>query len=165
MKTFLFHLNEPKGRIFTLKDDIKAKLAELEAEGWVDTPAKLDLPPEEKTDVTAEQVQNMAPDEIVGFVRAMGFVVMTPDELEAEKVKAREIALAEASVQHNVPEDIESEGVAQTEVAIAEVFASDPEALTKEQLIEFGNANYDLGLTRSMKEATLIEKIKAAQEV
>lgn len=146
-KMFLFHQDEPKGKMFKV-DFVAENEEKLREDGWVDTPALLDLPPEEP-EITKEQAENMAPDALVGMVKSLGFMVMTPDEFEAtvmQKMAEKEAFAAEVDGR-----------------SIGDIFDEDAPSLTKDQLVEFGNSTYDLGLKKTMSEATMIEKIKEAR--
>ena len=146
-KMFLFHQDEPEGRMF--KVDFVAEHEEtLRADGWVDTPALLDLPPKEP-EITKEQAENMAPDALVGMVKSLGFMVMTPEEFEGK-------VMQKVAEKQEFADEVDGR-------SIGEIFDEDAPSLTKDQLVEFGNETYDLGLKKTMSEATMIEKIKAVR--
>ena len=152
-KMFMYHKEKaPEGFMFDVKEVEDNKEA-MEAEGWVDTPKGFNLPPK-MVEISEKKSKTLKPDELIGLVRGMGFLVMSKEEFEAEKVKAvqlSQIPIPSAPANDKTPEQI------------IEQFENDPESLTKEELIEYGNEVFDLGLTRSMKEATLISKIQEAR--
>ena len=83
-RVWLYHEDCPEGKIFDKPD-----LDEMGEAGWVRTPADLDLPEveEEVEELTEEKVKGFRPEDMVAHVKGMGFAVLTPDELESEKVK------------------------------------------------------------------------------
>ena len=146
-------MDYPEGKIFDL-DKAQKKFEKMKEDGWVDTPALLDLPPKQ-IEIEAEKAKNMAPDELIGLVKSMGFVVMTPEELQAEIAKAVASSLDDPLASNDEVSD--------ELMAMAKVFSEDPEALTKDELIVLGKS-FDVPLTKAMKEATMIEKITEAQD-
>jgi hypothetical protein len=86
---FLFNADHPKGEMFTLtQEQLEAKLED----GWFDTPARLDLPEDNDTGLTEEQVSNARPEDLVKLVESYGFIVLTPEQLKAEANKMAEAA-------------------------------------------------------------------------
>lgn len=165
-KTFLFHKDYPKGKSF-----LASEIEGLKEKGWVDTPAKLDLPKEEKT-VKEEQVKEMQPQELVSLVKTMGYTVLTETEMRAEINKAAMKLSESAATIENFTDaeliaeaekrglkDGEGEEEPLTIEDMQDVFNEDPEALNKDELVHLGNEKFKLGLRENMKEATLIEKI------
>ena len=166
-KVFLFHAECPKGEMF---DDHQVEA--LSEQGWVDSPAKLDLPEENKTPkLTQDQIDRARPDDLVGLVKSMGFKVMTDLELTAEINKAAAGA-SPAGIETFSDEELIAEAErrglkqsAEDAEALNELqdrFNEDPESLNKDELVALGNNGFKLGLRSNMKEATLIEKINAA---
>lgn len=170
---FLFNKENPKGQMFKFvggkqSEEYKAMLEN----GWVDTPAKLDLPEEMNTGVKVEDAKNARPEDLKGLLESYGFIVLTPEQLKAEAVKMADVAMdignfsdedliAEAerrglkeSASTNEGDDLIQELLSQ--------FNEDPESLTKAEHVALGNGLYSLGLRENMKEETLIEKIKTA---
>lgn len=166
-KVFLFHADHPKGKMF---DD--HQIEALAEQGWVDTPAKLDLPEEDNTpQLTEDQIERVRPEDLVGLVKSMGFKVMTEIELNAEinkaKASASPVGIDTFSDEELIAE-AERRGLKQSAEdaeALNELqdrFNEDPESLNKDELVSLGNNGFKLGLRSNMKEATLIEKINAA---
>ena len=85
VRIFLFNKATPQGDIFSFvggkeSDEYKAMLAD----GWVDTPAKLNLPKNNDVGLTVKQVENADPSHLKIMLEKIGFVVMTPEQLKAE---------------------------------------------------------------------------------
>lgn len=167
---YLFSEEVPKGEMFRFKggkdsEEFKAMLDK----GWVESPAKLDLPPSMDTGLSMEQVKNASPDDLKKLVESYGFIVVTPEQLKAEAVKMAAVAL---DVSNFSDEDLiaeaERRGLKQSDIVADELneltdqFNEDPESLNKDELVALGNNGFKLGLRSNMKEATLIEKIKEA---
>ena len=166
-KVFLFHQTLPQGQIFD-----SSEVEEMQEKGWVDTPTKLDLPKEEpKTGMTEEQAADARPEDLISLITSMGFKVLTDEQLEAELAKAK-INQATSSIEdytdqeliaeaerRGLKDDGEDSGLIET---LIEQFNEEPESLVIDELVTLGNEKFKLGLRSNMKEATLIEKIKAA---
>ncbi|AUR93149.1 hypothetical protein NVP1184A_10 [Vibrio phage 1.184.A._10N.286.49.A5] len=165
-KLWMYHANCPKGEIVNLSQAEK-----LEQDGWVKSPALLDLPKEDNTaKMDADQIKRARPEDLVGLVKTMGFKVLSEVEFEAEMNKAKfsavpvtiesfsdEELIAEAErrgLKNSGSDDLMRELLSQ--------FEEDPESLTKAEHVALGNSLYSLGLRENMKEETLIEKIKTA---
>lgn len=91
---FLFSKEKPKGEMFSFyggkeSDEYKEKLEE----GWVDTPAKLNLPKNLDTGVSIEDAENAKPQDLIKLVESYGFFVLTPEQLKAEAVKMANVAI------------------------------------------------------------------------
>lgn len=73
-RVFMFHEEEsPEGRIFNIAT--KADAEKLEAEGWVDTPAKFgqEKPkPAKKSGTDADPIDSMKVDELDAYIKARG---------------------------------------------------------------------------------------------
>ncbi len=67
-------------------------------DGWVDTPAKLDLPEVEAVNPTVEDIERVEPQELVSMVKALGFMVLTEIEFMAEVSKAAHQLHVDASL-------------------------------------------------------------------
>tara|TARA_R110001599_G_scaffold25958_3_gene92053 strand:- start:34 stop:681 length:648 start_codon:yes stop_codon:yes gene_type:complete len=85
VRIFLFHKDIPQGEIFSFvggkeSDEYKAMLEK----GYVDTPAKLDLPKDNSVGITVEQAENANPTHLKIMLEKIGFIVMTPDQMKAE---------------------------------------------------------------------------------
>lgn len=82
---YLFNKENPKGKVFKLiggkESDEYKKLLD---DGWFDTPARLNLPKEDSLNVTSEQFERMRPEDHVSKVKGYGFIVLTPEQLQAE---------------------------------------------------------------------------------
>ena len=169
---YLFNEEFPKGQMFKIEGgEDSEEYKSLILKGWVDTPAKLDLPEEMDTGVTEEQAKNARPEDLKAMLESYGFIVVTPEQLKAEAVKMAEVAL---DIENFADEDIiaeaERRGLKQSSApadvvnSLFDRFQENPEELDKEELVELGNVGYTLGLRMNMKEETMIEKIKAAIE-
>jgi len=166
--TYLFSASEPKGKMFALTDE---ELAAKLDDGWFDTPAHLELPENNDTGVTLEQVGNASPEDLVSLVTSYGFIVLTPEQLKAEANKMAAVAfdvtnltdealLAEA--ERRGLKESSSDSVTPEFQLMRDQFGEEPERLTKEELKLLGNTDYQLGLTMNMSEATMIAKITEA---
>lgn len=172
---YLFSKESPKGEMFKFPGGKESdKYKKMLEDGWVTTPAKLDLPQEMKTGVTVEQASEAHPEDLKKLLESYGFIVLTPEQLKAEAVKMAEVAMdienfsnedliAEAE-RRGLKESKQAEGQEgehDLDVLYAQ-FEENPESLTKAEHVVLGNSLYSLGLRENMKEDTLIEKIKAA---
>jgi len=153
-RKYKYHQDCPKGEIFDISD---AEEKELNEAGWVDTPALLDLP-EEKPEISPEVAESLSPGDLVAKCRELGYIVLTPDELEAEINKA----VSEAVEADNAPV-IDEDGEENEEQRRERVFFQNPTDLTKEELKQYADERYSLSLSMNMKEATMIEKITEAK--
>lgn len=82
---YLFNKENPKGKVFKIiggKDSDEYK--QLLDDGWFDTPARLNLPKEDSLNVTSDQFERMRPEDHVAKVKGYGFIVLTPEQLQAE---------------------------------------------------------------------------------
>jgi len=168
-KLWMYHANVPKGEIVSL-----SQAEQLEQDGWVKSPALLDLPKEDNAPkLDADQIERARPEDLVGLVKTMGFKVMSEIEFESQMTKAKLSAvpviiesfsddelIAEAE-RRGLKESKQAEGGHDLDALCAQ-FEENPESLTKAEHVFLGNALYSLGLRENMKENTLIEKIKAA---
>ena len=99
---FLFSQEFPKGEMFSLtEEDLEAKLEE----GWVDTPARLELPEDNDTGITEEKAANARPEDLVELVKSYGFIVLTPEQLKAEANKMAEAAFNPANLSDEMLEE------------------------------------------------------------
>jgi len=166
-KLWMYHANCPKGEIVNL-----SQAEQLEQDGWVKSPALLDLPKEDNAaKMDADQIERARPEDLVGLVKTMGFKVLSEVEFEAEMNKAKFSAVPvtiESFSDEELIAEAERRGLKDSGGSTASVddllnqFNEDPESLTKAEHVELGNTLYSLGLRENMKEATLIEKINAA---
>lgn len=167
-KLWMYHANCPKGEIVNL-----SQAEQLEQDGWVKSPALLDLPKEDNSaKMDADQIERARPEDLVGLVKTMGFKVLSEVEFEAEMNKAKfsavpvtiesfsdEELIAEAERRGLKDSCGESEGAIE---ALQETFDENPTDLTKDELVMLGNGKFQLGLRSNMKEETLIAKITEA---
>lgn len=87
---FLFHPDLPTGEMFNLDEEgLERKLKD----GWVDTPAKLDLPKNNELPITEEQAKQASPEELIQLLKDIGFIVLTEEQLIAEANKMASVAL------------------------------------------------------------------------
>jgi len=166
---YLFSKEVPKGEMFKFPGGKEsAKYKQMLEDGWVTTPAKLDLPQEMKTGVTVEQAKDAHPEDLKRLLESYGFIVVTPEQLKAEAVKMAEVAMdIENFSDKDLIAEAERRGLKQGEGSdliqeLLSQFEENPESLTKAEHVALGNTLYSLGLRENMKEDTLIEKIKAA---
>jgi hypothetical protein len=174
---FLFNQENPKGQMFKFVGGKQSEEYQAMLEkGWVDTPAKLELPEEMNTGVKIEDAKNARPEDLIGIIQSYGFLVLTPEQLKAEAVKMADVALdignfsdedliAEAERRGLKESNQGNSGDVGSMTELEELrdkFNEDPESLTKAEHVELGNSLYSLGLRENMKEDTLIAKIKAA---
>lgn len=167
-KLWMYHANCPKGEIVNL-----SQADRLEQDGWVKSPALLDLPKEDNAaKMDADQIERARPEDLVGLVKTMGFKVLSEVEFEAEINKAKfsavpvtiesfsdEELISEAERRGLKDSGGESEGAIE---ALQETFDENPTDLTKDELVMLGNGKFQLGLRSNMKEETLIAKITEA---
>lgn len=166
-KLWMYHANCPKGEIVNL-----SQAEQLEQDGWVKSPALLDLPKEDNAaKMDADQIERARPEDLVGLVKTMGFKVLSEVEFEAEMNKAKFSAVPvtiESFSDEELIAEAERRGLKDSGDPTSSVdvllnqFNEDPESLTKAEHVVLGNSLYSLGLRENMKEDTLIEKIKAA---
>jgi hypothetical protein len=161
-RVYLYSQSTPNGRAF-----LTSEVEKMRESGWVDSPAKLDLPKEEKV-INPEQVEQMRPDELVNMVKTMGYKVLTDLEFTAEINKAvskiKPVTIDSFSNDELIAE-AESRGLKDSEEeSLADRFMEKPKSLTKEELVRFGNTEFKLGLRVGMLEDTLIEKIQEAMK-
>ena len=148
-KVYLYHKDFEEGSICDASE-----IDKMLENGWVDTPTKLELPDKKpELTVTEEQARKASPDQVIAMIKNLGFLVMTPEEFEAEVNKRAFTDSKPTEAQEALNGELEDYQVA---------FDEEPTDLTKEELVYLGNAKYKLGLRMNMKEATLIEKIAAA---
>lgn len=171
-KLWMYHLSEPAGVIVDSE-----QVDQLKSEGWVNSPALLDLPKQsEKVKIDLDQAKNARPEDLVGMVRSMGFTVLTDVELEVMKNKASFTATPltiESFSDEELINEAERRGLKSAEddheqskenelQLLQDMFNEEPESLTISELVTLGNDKFKLGLRSNMKEATLIEKINVA---
>lgn len=86
---YLFNQENPKGEMFSLtQEQLEQKLEE----GWYDSPAKLNLPKDDKVGVTVEQAEDARPEHLKKILEGIGFIVLTPEQLKAEANKMADVA-------------------------------------------------------------------------
>jgi hypothetical protein len=182
---YLFSEECPQGEAFSFYDGKESdEYKEMLENGYVDTPAKLDLPVNLDTGINAEDAKNLKPQDLVAMVESIGFYVATPEQMKAEAVKMAQIALdianfsdadiiAEAvkrGLKEPSPEDlaedaeiVEIEEEEPIEITLATAFRENPEALIEESLIMYGE---EIGLTlkSNWKKETMIKKINEKLE-
>lgn len=181
--TFMFHDDCPEGQVF-MSDEVKA----LEKDGWYDSPKHIKIPAK-KDEVSADVAAKFTLEDHKGLLEKAGFICMTPEQLKSQankmaagldNIRADHLGIEDLSddairdevsrrglnfsPRHTSQEDLAAENEANDNpLEVLEIqFNEDPESLTKEELITLGNGRYDLGLKRTMKEATLISKINDA---
>lgn len=135
-KLYLFSLMAPEGEIFN-SDDEGFNEEAMAKDGWVDSPAKLDLPPA-VVDKTADEVANLTPDDYVRIVRELGLTVLNDFELE--------------SLKHSMKLELAKEPITTV------VDTVPTKALTREELVILG-AKHGVKLKMTQKEQTMIDLI------
>lgn len=156
---YLFHKDKPAGQLFD-REYADSNFEQLIDDGWVDSPASLEIDADTPV-ITKEQSQNIGPDELIGLVKHLGYVVMTPVEFDAALEKAKNSAYDELlPVNSPAPEPTVDNTPVAEPYNPADLWKSGPEKMTKEELVEYGK-RLNLNVTRSMNESTLIEKIQA----
>lgn len=139
-KMFLFHQDCPEGQLFNVETAMKNQ-DQLIADGWVDTPSLLDLPPK-PIEASKAEIDAMTPDSIIALVRGMGFIVISEQELEAEVNKR--VALLQDFTQ--------------------ELNQSDFESMTKDKLVEYAADHFQADISSERTKAAMIDKLKALSE-
>lgn len=86
---YLFNQENPKGKMLSLTEEQLKKMLE---DGWHDTPAKLNLPKDDKVGVTVEQAEDARPEHLKKILEGIGFIVLTPEQLKAEANKMADVA-------------------------------------------------------------------------
>lgn len=157
-KIYLFHKDQPEGKLFDA-DSIKGKQEEMKKEGWVDTPALLDLPKPKPKAITDEEAKEAKPQELVAMVKALGYMVLTEVEFTAEVSKAAHQLHVDAGLAN--AEKKEEPKLSETEEKLIAQFEVDAFSLTKPELIQVGKL-HNVRLTMNHNEDTMVEKIKEA---
>tara|TARA_R110000737_G_scaffold223978_1_gene238897 strand:- start:361 stop:981 length:621 start_codon:yes stop_codon:yes gene_type:complete len=186
---YLYSKEKPQGEIFKFvggreADEYKAMLEN----GWVVTPAKLNLPKNNDVGITVEQAENADPTHLKIMLEKIGFIVMTPDQMKAEVNKlvdvhidikdfTDEALIAEAErrglKEGGEPSDLDDEAegdgtdefinttaIDDKEDLLAK-FKADAKSLTKEEHIILGKT-LGLSLRINFGEDTMITKIQEA---
>jgi len=177
LMVILYSLAFPTGKRFKA-DYVKDHADKLKAEGFVDSPALLDLPEPEPELITEEQAEALTPADLVYKCKALGYHVLTDIELEAQVNKSVEEALVQLSAEAEaeastvtiagvgvgapaVSDDITTDdSTNDSEESIRNRFIQSPTSLTKEELVVFG-AELGLKLKMTQKEQTMIDLISA----
>jgi len=137
---FLFHKDTPKGEMFRFEggkgsEQYKAKISE----GWVDTPAKLDLPADMDTGISMEKAKNADPNDLKKLVESYGFIVITPEQLKAEAVKMANIAI---NIENFSDEDLVTE-VERRGLVLSDSSADELNEIEDENAEEQCESNHD----------------------
>lgn len=172
---FLFSKEVPQGEMFNFVGGIESEeCKEMLENGWVDSPARLNLPKKDELGITVEQAETADPTHLKKMLEAIGFIVMTPEQMKAEANKMASVALditkfgdeefiAEAERRGlKEPDTTEEMQLDLVDAETRRIFAENPKALTKVQLKEFGKEGYGLSLTMNHSEQTMIDKITEA---
>lgn len=107
VRTYLFNAEHPEGKLFTIDAD---EQADLEADGWVDSPAKIASSDDGESDTSSEdgnEQQNVERPAAVAKKPAVARKPRTPKAPKAPKGEASAPAAADAK-----PEDVEKPGIA-----------------------------------------------------
>tara|TARA_R110000824_G_scaffold72157_5_gene184305 strand:- start:603 stop:1235 length:633 start_codon:yes stop_codon:yes gene_type:complete len=82
---YLYSKEKPQGEIFKFVGGREAdEYKEMLEDGWVVTPAKLNLPKNNDVGITVEQAENADPSHLKIMLEKIGFIVMTPEQMKAE---------------------------------------------------------------------------------
>lgn len=82
---YLYSKEKPLGEIFKFVGGREAdEYKEMLEDGWVVTPAKLNLPKNNDVGITVEQAENADPSHLKIMLEKIGFIVMTPEQMKAE---------------------------------------------------------------------------------
>ena len=156
--------------------------------GWVVTPAKLNLPKNNDVGITVEQAENADPTHLKIMLEKIGFIVMTPDQMKAEVNKLVDVhidikdftdealiaeaerrGLKEGGESSDLGGEVEGDGseefinttaINDKEDLLAK-FKVDAKSLTKEEHIILGKT-LGLSLRINFGEDTMITKIQEA---
>lgn len=165
-KVFLFHKDFPQGKMFDA-NQAEANFDDMVEDGWVDTPAKLDLPKPKPKLASVDAAKEAKPQELVAMVKALGFMVLTEVEFMAEVSKAaHQLHIDAKAAEDNLAAetkliDDKEPKTSEAEEKLVAQFNEDAFSLTKPELIQVGKV-YDVRLTMNHNEATMVEKIKEA---
>lgn len=164
---YLFSDTSPRGEMFKFAGgEDSEEYKQMLNDGWVETPAKLNLPQEMKTGVTIEQATDAHPEDLRKLLESYGFIVLTPEQLKAEAVKMADFALDIGNFSDSdLIAEAERRGLKDPGVnvdSLLEEFQECPTDLTKEELIELARAKFDIKLRGNMSEANMIAKITEA---
>lgn len=186
---YLYSKEKPQGEIFKFvggreADEYKAMLEN----GWVVTPAKLNLPKNNDVGITVEQAENADPTHLKIMLEKIGFIVMTPDQMKAEVNKLVDVhidikdftdealiaeaerrGLKEGGEPSDLDDEVEGDGtdefinttaIDDKEDLLAK-FKANAKSLTKEEHIILGKT-LGLSLRINFGEDTMITKIQEA---
>lgn len=186
---YLYSKEKPQGEIFKFvggreADEYKAMLEN----GWVVTPAKLNLPKNNDVGITVEQAENADPTHLKIMLEKIGFIVMTPDQMKAEVNKLVDVhidikdftdealiaeaerrGLKEGGEPSDLDDEVEGDGtdefinttaIDDKEDLLAK-FKANAKSLTKEEHIILGKT-LGLSLRINFGEDTMISKINEA---
>lgn len=156
-KMYLFHKDQPEGKAFDI-ELVRAKQDEMKESGWVDSPALLDLPKPKPKLITDDAAKEAKPQELVAMVKALGYMVLTEVEFEAQ------VSIAAHQLHINASDSVtatEEPKLSEAEEKLIAQFKDDAFSLTKPELIQVGKL-YDVRLTMNHNEATMVEKLKEA---
>jgi len=132
--------------------------------------AGLDMPVKEE-ELSKEVFESLGPQDLINKVKHMGYLVMTPDELQAEIQKALSEVKEEvptvivenpAPVNEGVEKGVDSEEPSAME-SLEQMYFESPESLTKQELVFYAKHRFGLKLKMTQKEATMIKLINEAK--
>lgn len=180
---YLFNEENPKGEMFSFYGGTESiEYKELIDSGWVDTPARLNLPKDLDSGIPMEDARNANPDDLKKLVESYGFVVITPEQLKAEAVKMADISL---NMENFSDDDIINEAVKRglkaeddscdivtidklidsgagsaddVEETLLDKFKQDNQSLSDEELLQLGK-ELKLNFKSSWKSETMITKL------
>lgn len=163
-KMFLFHKDHPQGKMFPI-ETVRAKQDEMKEDGWVDSPALLDLPKKKPKLITDDAAKEATPQSLVDMVKALGYMVLTEVEFTAEvSIAAHQLHVdakaAELAHAQRMPAPVDPV-VSEEDQKLVSQFHEDAFSLTKPELIIVGKI-HGVSLTMNHKEATMVEKINEA---
>lgn len=179
---YLFSQEVPQGEMFSFiggKESEEYK--KMLDDGWVDTPAKLDLPKNMDTGLTKDDVEKADPQHLKSILENYGFIVVTPEQMKAEATKMAMVAIdienfsdddiiaeaerrglkesvvIEPEFSEIVDDDEASDLETEAEILLGK-FKQDPKSLTKDEHIVLGRS-VGAHLRSNWSEDVMIEKI------
>ena len=150
------------------------EIEQYKEDGWLDSPATLDIPEEAMQGMDAEELEAATPDQIIEKVEAMGFIVMSPEQLKAEANKMAstvldigkfedEVIFAEFNKRTGTKPALVPD-LKKSPDALINRFLADHSDLTDDELVELGS-EYKLGLRLNFSREVMCSKIHEAIEL
>jgi hypothetical protein len=174
---YLFSKDCPKGEMFSFyggKDSVEYK--KMLEEGWVDTPARLNLPKEMDTGITEDIAVNADPQRLINILEDYGFIVLTQEQLKAQAVKMAMTAIdMENFSDEEIIKEAERRGIKDSDDANSDQddivddddpdllgkFITDKSSLSSEEKIALGK-ELGISLRSNWSDEVMNEKINEA---